>query len=94
MAKLENKNTNNENPKADQPISKKKSPLLLRIISYIFFTILGLIILILVAINLPVTKRYIANQAIDMLNNDFKMGMRIEDIDVNFLRKCLIMLIL
>ena len=85
MAKLENKNTNNENPKADQPISKKKSPLLLRIISYIFFTILGLIILILVAINLPVTKRYIANQAIDMLNNDFKMGMRIEDIDVNFL---------
>lgn len=85
MAKLENKNTNNQNPKADQPISKKKSPLLLRIISYIFFTILGLIILILVAINLPVTKRYIANQAIDMLNNDFKMGMRIEDIDVNFL---------
>ncbi len=84
MAKLENKNTNNEEPVAEQPSGKKKSPLFIRILSTIFFTIAGLLVMLLIIINLPVTKRYIANEAIDMLNKDFKMGMKIEDIDVDF----------
>ncbi|SHK43704.1 translocation/assembly module TamB domain-containing protein [Epilithonimonas mollis] len=84
MAKLENKNTNNEEPHIDEPVSKKKQPLFLRVLSTVSYIVLGLLLLVFVVINLPVTKRYIANQAIDMLNNDFKMGMRIEDIDVNF----------
>lgn len=84
MAKLENKNTNNQEPKVDQPAAKKKSPLILRLLSYLFFGIVGLLLLIFIIINLPVTKRYIAGQAIDFLNKDLKMGMSIEDIDVNF----------
>lgn len=84
MAKLENKNTNNQEPKVDQLAAKKKSPLILRLLSYLFFGIVGLLLLIFIIINLPVTKRYIAGQAIDFLNKDLKMGMSIDDIDVNF----------
>ncbi len=85
MANLENKNTNNEDPNIDTLVSKKKSSLFLRIINYLFFGILGFVVLLFIAINLPVTKRYIANEAIDFLNKDLKMGMSIEDIDINFL---------
>jgi len=85
MAKLENKNTNNEEPNIDKSVSKKKRPLFLRILSTVSYGIIALVALILIIINLPVTKRYIANEAIDFLNKDLKMGMAIEDIDVNFL---------
>ncbi len=84
MAKLENKNTNNEEPHIDKPVSKKKRPLFLTILSTVSYSIIALVALILIVINLPVTKRYIANQAIDFLNKDLKMGMSIDDIDVNF----------
>ena len=85
MAKLENKNTNNEEPHIDKPVSKKIRPLFLRILSTVSYGIIALVALILIIINLPVTKKYIANQAIDFLNKDLKMGMSIQDIDVNFL---------
>ena len=84
MANLENKNTTNEDPHIDQPVKKKKTSLFWRILNYIFFGILGLVVLLFVAINLPVTKRYIANEAIKLLNNDFKMRMSVEDVEVNF----------
>ncbi len=84
MAKLENKNTNNEDPHIDKPVSKKKRPLFLTILSTVSYSIIALVAFILIAINLPVTKRYIANKAIDFLNKDLKMGMSIDDIDVNF----------
>ncbi|MBN9337843.1 MAG: translocation/assembly module TamB, partial [Chryseobacterium sp.] len=84
MAKLENKNTNNEEPNVDQPVIKKKRPLFLRILSTVSYAIIILVALLFIIINLPVTKRYIANQAIDFLNKDLKMGMSIDDIDVNF----------
>ena len=84
MAKLENKSTNNQESTTGQPMVKKKSPLILRLLSYLFFGIVGLLVLVLITINLPVTKRYIASQAIDFLNKDLKMGMSIDDIDVNF----------
>ncbi|MDP9956436.1 hypothetical protein J2X97_002095 [Epilithonimonas hungarica] len=84
MAKLENKNTNNEEPHIDKPVSKKKRPLFLTILSTVSYSIIALVALILIIINLPITKRYIADQAIDFLNKDLKMGMSIDDIDVNF----------
>jgi len=84
MAKLENKNTNNEEPHIDEPVSQKKRPLFLRILSTVSYSVLALFLLIFIVINLPVTKRYIADQAIDFLNKDLKMGMSIKDIDVNF----------
>ncbi len=84
MANLENKNTTTEDPNIDKPVSKKKRPLFLRIISTLSYGIIALVALIFIAINLPVTKRYIADQAIIMLNKDFKMRMSLEDIDVNF----------
>jgi len=84
MAKLENKNTNNEEPINDKPVIKKKRSLFLTILSTVSYSIIALVALILIIINLPVTKRYIANQAIDFLNKDLKMGMSIDDIDVNF----------
>jgi cytoskeletal protein RodZ len=59
MAKLENKNTNNEEPNVDQPVIKKKRPLFLRILSTVSYAIIILVALLFIIINLPVTKRYI-----------------------------------
>lgn len=86
MAKLENKqNTNQTNPaKTDMDVKKKKSSLWIRIPLYIIVGLVGLILLLLIAINLPVTKRYIANQAIELLNRDFKMKLKVDDVEVNF----------
>lgn len=86
MAKLENKkNTNDTNPeKTDLPVKKNKSSLWVRIPLYIIVSILGLLLLILIAINLPVTKKYIADQAIELLNDDLKMGLTLDDIEINF----------
>ena len=84
MANLENKNTTNEDPTLDQPVKKKRTPLFWRILNFIFFGIIGLVVVLFIAINLPVTKRYIADQAIGFLNKDLKMRMSLHDIDVNF----------
>ena len=86
MAKLENKqNTNQPNPEKSEQVNKKhKSSLWVRIPLYLILTVLGLIILIFIAINLPVTKRYIASQAIELLNKDFKMKLKVDDVEVNF----------
>lgn len=84
MANLENKNTTSEVPNVNETGKKKQTPLFWRILNYLFFGILGLLAVVLIAINLPVTKRYIADQAIDFLNKDLKMGMSLQDIEVNF----------
>ncbi len=84
MAKLENKSTNNEEPEIGKPASQKKRPLFFRILSTISYAFIALVALLLIVINLPFTKSYIAGQAIDFLNKDLKMRMTIEDIDVNF----------
>jgi hypothetical protein len=84
MANLENKNTTTEDPNIDKPVSKKKRPLFLRILSSLSYGVIALVALIFIAINLPITKRYIADEAIKMLNNDFKMRMSLQDIEVNF----------
>ena len=54
-----------------------------KLLLVLFWSILGLIILIFVSINLPVTKRYVANQAIQLLNSDFKAKMSTQNVDVN-----------
>lgn len=86
MAKLENKkNTTDTNPaKSDLPEKKHKSSLWVRIPLCFILSILGLVLLIFIAINLPATKRYIANEAIGYLNKDLKMGLKVDDIDINF----------
>ena len=84
MANLENKNTTNEDPNIDQPVKKKRTPLFWRIVNFILFGIVGLVVLLFIAINLPVTKRYIANEAIKLLNSDFKMRMSVDKVEVNF----------
>ncbi|MCD9855071.1 translocation/assembly module TamB [Epilithonimonas sp. JDS] len=84
MANLENKNTTNEDPAIDQPVKKKRTPLFWRIVNSILFGIIGLVVLLFIAINLPITKRYIADEAIKLLNSDFKMRMSVESVEVNF----------
>ena len=84
MANLENKNPTTEDPTIDQQVKKKKTPLFWRIVNYLFFGIVGLIVLLFVAINLPITKRYIADEAIKLLNNDFKMRLSVDKVEVNF----------
>ena len=70
MSNLENKNTTNEDPTLDQPVKKKRPPLFWRILNFIFFGIIGLVVVLFIAINLPVTKRYIADQAIGFKNKE------------------------
>lgn len=50
---------------------------------FFFWILLGLVVLIFISINLPVTKRYVANQAIQLLNKDFKANMSTKSVDVN-----------
>ncbi|MGV4414310.1 translocation/assembly module TamB [Chryseobacterium sp. T1] len=87
MAKLENKkNTNETNPEKTDLIDKKhkKSSLWVRIPLYFILSILGLLFLIFITLNLPVTKKYIADKAIEFLNKDLNMGLKVDDIEINF----------
>ena len=54
-----------------------------KLLLILFWSILGLIILVFVAINLPITKRYVANQAIQLLNNNFQAKMTTQNVDVD-----------
>ncbi|MGS0747249.1 translocation/assembly module TamB [Halpernia sp. GG3] len=54
-----------------------------KLLLILFWLVLGIVILVFVAINLPVTKRYVANQAIQLLNNDLKTKMTTQKVDVN-----------
>ncbi|WP_160140251.1 translocation/assembly module TamB [Chryseobacterium sp. c4a] len=47
---------------------------------------LGIVLVggILIAINLPVTKQWAADQALKLVNNDFKSGFSTESVDVNY----------
>ncbi|SFH97137.1 translocation/assembly module TamB domain-containing protein [Halpernia frigidisoli] len=54
-----------------------------KLLLILFWSVLSLVILIFIAINLPVTKRYVANQAIKLLNSDFKAKMTTQNVDVD-----------
>lgn len=55
-----------------------------RLLLIIFWLSLSVIILALVAVNLPVTKRWAANQALEILNQDFKAEMTTRGVHVDY----------
>lgn len=55
-----------------------------RLLLILFWLILGLVAAVLIIINLPVTKRWAADQALQIVNRDFKARMSTESVDVNF----------
>ena len=50
----------------------------------LFWTAVSVFLLGFIIINLPITKRWAANQALELLNKDFKAEMNTEDIKVDF----------
>ena len=55
-----------------------------KLLLIVFWTGLSLVILAVIAVNLPVTKRWAANQALQILNEDFKAEMTTESISVDY----------
>ncbi|RQP07675.1 MAG: translocation/assembly module TamB [Chryseobacterium sp.] len=54
-----------------------------KLLLILFYGGLGLIGLFFLALNLPATKRYLAGQALKIVNSDFQAQMKTEDIEVN-----------
>ncbi|WP_027377648.1 translocation/assembly module TamB domain-containing protein [Kaistella palustris] len=61
-----------------------------KLILIIFWTALSVVLLALIAINLNVTKRWAANQALQVLNQDFKAEMSTESVSVDYFGDILI----
>ena len=55
-----------------------------KLLLIIFWTGLSLGVLALIAVNLPVTKKWAANQALQILNQDFKAEMSTRDVQVDY----------
>ena len=55
-----------------------------KLLLILFWTLLSIVILVFIAINLPVTKRWAADQALQLVNRDFKADMSTESVEVNF----------
>ncbi|WP_417429453.1 translocation/assembly module TamB domain-containing protein [Halpernia sp.] len=55
-----------------------------KLLLILFWSVLGLVIIIFIAINLPSTKQWAANQALQMVNKDFKSEMSTESVSVNY----------
>jgi hypothetical protein len=55
-----------------------------RLLLILFWLSLGLVLAIFIIINLPVTKRWAADQALQIVNRDFKAQMSTESVDVDF----------
>lgn len=55
-----------------------------KLLLILFWTILGIVVLAFIAINLPVTKRWAADQALQIVNRDFKAEMSNDGVEVNF----------
>ncbi len=55
-----------------------------KLLLILFWTGISLFILALIAINLPVTKRYAADKALEVVNKNFKSQMSTESVDVDF----------
>lgn len=55
-----------------------------RLLLILFWLSLGLVVAVFIIINLPVTKRWAANQALQIVNRDFKAQMSTESVEVNF----------
>lgn len=55
-----------------------------RLLLILFWSVLGLVIAVFIIINLPVTKQWAADQALQIVNRDFKANMTTESVEVNF----------
>lgn len=55
-----------------------------KLLLILFWGILGLVVAIFIGINLNITKRWAANQALQIVNQDFKSEMTTESVNVNY----------
>ena len=55
-----------------------------KLLLFLFWTVLSVVVIILIAINLPITKRWAADQALQIVNKDFKAKMSTESVEVDF----------
>lgn len=55
-----------------------------KLLLFLFWTLFSIIVVVLIAINLPVTKRWAADQALQIVNRDFKAKMSTESVEVDF----------
>lgn len=55
-----------------------------KLLLVLFWTVLSIVVLAFIAINLPVTQRWAADQALQIVNKDFKADMSTESVDVDF----------
>ncbi|MCS3868463.1 hypothetical protein J3D55_001379 [Chryseobacterium ginsenosidimutans] len=55
-----------------------------RLLLILFWLVLGLVAAVFIIINLPVTKQWAADQALQIVNKDFKAQMSTESVEVNF----------
>ncbi|ANF49773.1 hypothetical protein A0O34_04105 [Chryseobacterium glaciei] len=55
-----------------------------KLLLILFWLMLGLVTLIVIIINLPATKQWAADQALQIVNQDFKADMSTESVEVNF----------
>jgi len=55
-----------------------------RLLLILFWLVVGLAALIIITVNLPVTKQWAADQALQLVNRDFKAGMSTESVEVDY----------
>jgi len=55
-----------------------------KLLLFLFWTLLSIVVIVFIAINLPVTKRWAADQALQIVNRDFKAKMSTESVEVDF----------
>lgn len=55
-----------------------------RLLLILFWFVLSVVVLAFIAINLPITKRWAADQALQIVNRDFKADMSTESVEVDF----------
>ncbi|RCU44171.1 translocation/assembly module TamB [Chryseobacterium lacus] len=55
-----------------------------KLLLIIFWSALGIVVSVLIVVNLPATKKWAANQALQVLNQDFKAEMYTDDVQVNY----------
>ena len=55
-----------------------------RLLQILFWSVLGLIILFVIAVNLPITKNWAAQKVISKLNEDLKAQISFKKVDVNY----------
>ncbi|MDO4763961.1 MAG: translocation/assembly module TamB [Flavobacteriaceae bacterium] len=70
--------------KENQTPKTKKRPLWLRVMLYFLLGVFTVFVALLVVINLPSVKNRIANYAIDLLNKEFKIDLKTENVKIDF----------